>query len=449
MTNLIIYSVCCLLLGYFLRLIGINRSAALLGAVLFAVFPSHELSVAWIAGRGDTLLSAFLLGSAISYLKAFRNGSKPLYFLSAFLFMMAAMTKETAFAAFLLPFLLIFIETDKKQLFKLAFRSSLIILSITAVVILYRYFIINDSLLQAPNIVNINIVTMVINFFLYIPLSVFSPDFLEIRYYKSLNDFTLTIIYLSNLIFLLIFLVIKTLKFIKDHHLNIFFGLGWFIIFIIPALSLLMKWYMFTASIGLIIILASFFEFDIKKKAESAFSIIAIVIIILFINMNNEQMLKWKTTGEKSLNIMLSLKDMDFGANTRITLWAVPDKIQRVNSMKIGIQQAVEWTKGNKTINVFSPLRIECGTDCKIRFERKSADEIQLYVDNARFLTDEDRTRAVIISEVLSKKTDEYFIQIITENSGSKIHSEANIKFLKKTSDNLNLYFDGEKFIRF
>ena len=69
-TNLVLYTVCCLLLGYFLLSLGFSRKSAILSMVLFSVLPSHEIVVAWIAGRYDLIACIFILLSALFYNKA-------------------------------------------------------------------------------------------------------------------------------------------------------------------------------------------------------------------------------------------------------------------------------------------------------------------------------------------------------------------------------------------
>jgi len=58
--NMLIYSSCCLALLVFLKKLGIKPVVALIAAVFFSVLPSHEISVGWIAGRGDTLAALFI-----------------------------------------------------------------------------------------------------------------------------------------------------------------------------------------------------------------------------------------------------------------------------------------------------------------------------------------------------------------------------------------------------
>ncbi len=58
---------CCLLLA-FLRRVGLSRTAALAGALWFAVHPVHTEAVVWISSRASLLSTAALLGICISYL---------------------------------------------------------------------------------------------------------------------------------------------------------------------------------------------------------------------------------------------------------------------------------------------------------------------------------------------------------------------------------------------
>jgi Tfp pilus assembly protein PilF len=84
----------------FLRLTG-DRLTASMGAVIFAVHPTHIESVAWISGVTDPLCALFVLGSFLAYLRARDAGSSTgdriAWQVAALaLYALAMMSKETA-----------------------------------------------------------------------------------------------------------------------------------------------------------------------------------------------------------------------------------------------------------------------------------------------------------------------------------------------------------------
>jgi hypothetical protein len=70
------------------RLFG-DRRAALISALLFALHPAATEAVTYISGRSSSLMAAFYLGAMLAYLQGYR-------FWSAFLFILAVATRETA-----------------------------------------------------------------------------------------------------------------------------------------------------------------------------------------------------------------------------------------------------------------------------------------------------------------------------------------------------------------
>jgi hypothetical protein len=73
LTNILVYGIVVFAFFDFLKRIGFERRRAWLGAFIFAVLPSHELSVAWIAGRTDTIMAMFLLFGMNNLVYAYKN----------------------------------------------------------------------------------------------------------------------------------------------------------------------------------------------------------------------------------------------------------------------------------------------------------------------------------------------------------------------------------------
>lgn len=84
----------------FALLLRLTRSpvAAAAGALLFVVHPSHVSSAVWVSARKELLWTAFLLGSALAYLRARREGGaldRRFYALSLVCFGLGVLSKTT------------------------------------------------------------------------------------------------------------------------------------------------------------------------------------------------------------------------------------------------------------------------------------------------------------------------------------------------------------------
>lgn len=81
------------------RLFPDHRLIATSGAFLFAVFPTHVESVAWMAGRSDVLACTFMLLTLLLFLEKQRTASA---WIGALMMLLAASSKELALAGLVL-----------------------------------------------------------------------------------------------------------------------------------------------------------------------------------------------------------------------------------------------------------------------------------------------------------------------------------------------------------
>lgn len=102
LTNLILYFACCCFVSLItLELTGrtgnrMSGIAALWAGLLFAVYPLHPESVAWIIGRVDLLCGLFYLASVFLFLRFQLVREKPLLYMSLASFLLALLSKEMA-----------------------------------------------------------------------------------------------------------------------------------------------------------------------------------------------------------------------------------------------------------------------------------------------------------------------------------------------------------------
>lgn len=98
LVNLILYVITCLLVFSFLREFLGTGTAALIGALFFALHPTHVESVTWLTARKEPLCAVFFLASFLIYIRHARVGMprRRRYWALAFvLFLLALISKET------------------------------------------------------------------------------------------------------------------------------------------------------------------------------------------------------------------------------------------------------------------------------------------------------------------------------------------------------------------
>ncbi len=104
LTNLVLHLLNCLLVFWFIFILGRKASVAFMVAILFGVHPLRVESVAWITERKDVLYALFFLGALICHIYYLRNRSSGYYYGVIVLFVLALLSKP---AALVLPFILL------------------------------------------------------------------------------------------------------------------------------------------------------------------------------------------------------------------------------------------------------------------------------------------------------------------------------------------------------
>jgi tetratricopeptide (TPR) repeat protein len=141
-TNVLIHTLCVVLLYRFLMLTGLSKNNSLMAAAIFAVHPLAVHTVAWIPGRNDSLLCLFALLSCIQLLnylrtkKAFHIG---IHFIA---FILALLTKENAIVLPLIYLLLWLLFDNEKD------RSRLLVMGICWLIFCAGWFLIRKSVVD-------------------------------------------------------------------------------------------------------------------------------------------------------------------------------------------------------------------------------------------------------------------------------------------------------------
>jgi hypothetical protein len=451
--SFLIYFLCCITMMIALEKSGIGKIISFTAIIIFAVLPSHELQVAWIADQGEALFTIFLILAFLYYYKAVNFSSVRKYLPALFFFFIAILIKETAFAGIFIPLIILVIkgQTDKKIIRKVIYHSLIAIL-VVAVVLTYRFFIIGGTPVNPVHFADINPLHWLVNFFIYIPLAFVPPETLEWLQYEIKNWWLILLLLMTVSLFL--YLLFKNYKSLKPDKKRILFaGLFWFIIFIIPALPNLMRWYVFSASFGLVIIIAVYMEkivLNLRKKKYFYLLIIVLVIVISFYDFN--LMLRWNKAGEKLHNALTDLKEKkDIIKTDSLIVWAVPDKLDRIPMMKLGVMETIQWTLNNKNISVLAPLRVELvDLNSRIRLVSFNDSLLILKVNGGRFLQERGVSKSILTNtfKAYNYEGNDYEIDTKVNQSGVP-DSKVTIKIGDKNLEGKDqLFFNGSKFVK-
>src|SRR3990167_783989 len=134
--SLMIHIVSAFMIFKVLRLLTKNTNTALLGAIIYAVHPSHFVSIFWISGSATTIGFLFLISSFYLYLKNQKSSALVLFGLS-FLASEAMVAGAAIFAVF--EFLI------KRKIFDNSFLLKVI--SVTSGFLFFRFVFLTSDVI--------------------------------------------------------------------------------------------------------------------------------------------------------------------------------------------------------------------------------------------------------------------------------------------------------------
>lgn len=263
-----------LLIFFIIKILSKSFFVSYLTALLFAIHPVCVESVAWISSRKDNLYAFFFLLSILSYLKADDSKQKNILFLSSvFLFLCSCLSKPSAVT---LPAILVIMDffRNKLSLKRIKNYIPFVLISVVfvSIAVLSHYSVeekaITTLFVRFVNFINahFNILFYIYKFIFPIKLSCLYPHFYS---YHSLTPWY--ILYSPVLLYLLIFVVLLSLKINK----KIFFGFFFFLIALLPSSGVMPTGvapvadrYAYVAYIGLFYIVAEFVFFIYRKYSN-------------------------------------------------------------------------------------------------------------------------------------------------------------------------------------
>ena len=281
---------------------------------------------------------------------------------------------------------------------------------------------------------------MVFNFIISIPLSFVSPEVLDSTWFLK-NKIAIIVTVIAAIVFIWYFIL-----YLKQIHESkrkiIYLGIFWFIIFIIPALPKMMRWYVFTASLGFTFIFAVLAEQFKKEKI-----LVGLFSLLFFILLYNDisRTITWIASGKKMDRIVNSLKQ--YKGNTDFVLWCVPEKYKNIPMMKLGVSQTIGYAVNNLVADADTPLRCEIFSDNSyVNYEKLNDSTMVFTLYNGRFKSLEGRSSSEVKAEYFSFSENDYRIEINNRINGTE-NSEAKILMPGKRGKKLNLYFNGTDFV--
>jgi hypothetical protein len=306
LTNLVVHLLNCLLVFWFIYMLGRNTAVAFITALLFGVHPLRVESVAWITERKDVLYGFFSLCALVCYTYYLRNRSRWYYALIILLFVLALLSKP---AALILPFTLLLCDYFQGgRISKKDFREKVPLLCIAFVFLMIGMFIAHAPLREEPAYTCIDhffIANYALLFYIYKSVL---PVHLSCLYPLPLKSGNvLPLVYLISPLIMgtLAVLVVFSMRFTR----KIVFGSLFFLITAFLSLqlfptgtALVADRFSYLPSIGLSFIIAELALWIYRKGGRGSGMVVIAALITMVVVLS---VLTWKRCGVWNNNLAL------------------------------------------------------------------------------------------------------------------------------------------------
>ena len=280
LTSIFVHILAAIVFYFFLRNIFYDKTISFLASLLFLSFPVNTEAVCYISGLSDPLVLVFMLACLIFYIKSLSSKSIGLRILALLSFALALLSKENAVVLPLLILLYHYAFGKRLQIQKL-----MPFLAVLIGYILLRLAIsnpLNHSIL-APIGLWERIPVFFAGMTEYLRLLVLPLD-LHMEYANQLFRFTDAKV-LLGLILTLALIIFAFIKRRTDS--GVFFGIGWFLITLLPVSNIypisyafIMEHYLYTPALGFFIILSGWCYRPLKSRVLT-FSLRSFIIGLL------------------------------------------------------------------------------------------------------------------------------------------------------------------------
>lgn len=447
----LLFFLCVTVVVYLLSVrISRNQVTALIASALFVVLPSRELPALWIADQVELLVFIFTGLVYLSAEKYVGTGERKYLLLALLMMTGALLSKELAFMVILLPALMWVASGAQKTALNRYLTLTGGFAVLTGFLLSYRTFVIGSNLFAAQHLADTSLTTMIKNFILYIPSVFAGPDQFGYILNGSLTGYVVSAALLLAA-GVLAFCALRRIKNAPESRQLYMLGAGWFILFLIPVLPVYMRWYVFTASFGVLLILSHLLS-GVYSRLRKPGAVLAPAVIILLVFSSHNIFLsqRWNDAGKLASEIGRNISENKrFVEKNTLVLWGVPDKLNRIPVMKLGQKEMFQYYSETDSADIRSPLRAELlGNSPEIQLLSKDSAGFNLILYGGRFLPEGGKSKVRPNNELIEYRYEKYFIRIETRIEKGYPVSIVYITGETSEADRLHLWFTGREFKR-
>ncbi len=292
-TNLLLHLANTLLVFNLGRRLISSRWVALAGALVFLFLPIHGISIFWISGRTDLMVTFFYLSSLLLFMEWTARRKRIHRVLSLFSFGLALFSKEMAVTLPAVLFAYAWLDTrEGKPSLKKAAVLTASYWIVLMVFLIFRLVSVGVLALTNPEHSSNHPLIWAKNLIFYLGL------LLVPGYQKEVAEFLLArpILLWVGVGSVFALLVVFTPKFFRDSTL-LFFGL-FLLLSLLPVLRLVMRWYLYLPSVGFSLFLVLGIWRLLEGRGLKRYLIIMAMILGVYAGFLRQEQGRWQAAGE-------------------------------------------------------------------------------------------------------------------------------------------------------
>ncbi|NOX36962.1 MAG: hypothetical protein GXO78_05435 [Calditrichaeota bacterium] len=293
LTNLIFHLINTLLVFHLGKQIFRQRWVASGAAFLFLLLPIHGISIFWISGRTDLIMTTFYLLSLLTFIQWHEEKRPFLRAISLLAFGLALLSKEMAVS---LPMVLVgflLLQADRPLG---AFRSALIRTApywgLLGAFFAFRIAMVGKMAVVNPEHAVLNPVAWGKHLAIYFGLLVIPGFHREIAEVFGRYPALLAVATMGSLGVLL--WLVRT--FYRDRQM--LFALGFLLLTLLPVIRLVMRWYLYLPSVGFCLLVARVIWKILQSRRRWLFGVALALVVIVYAGFLHAEQSRWISAGQ-------------------------------------------------------------------------------------------------------------------------------------------------------
>ena len=333
LTNLVFHLINTILVFQLGRLIFRPRLVVGSAAFLFLFLPIHGISIFWISGRTDLIMTTFYLLSLIMFIRWNEQKRAFPLAISLLAFGLALLSKEMAVS---LPMVLVGVVLLQGSrplgLLRVALIRTAPYWGMLGVFLVLRIAMVGKMAVANPEHDVFNPLMWGKHLAIYLGLLVIPGFHLEIAEIFGRHPVLLVLATVGSLGILLGL----AKMFYRDRQL--LFGLGFLLLTLLPVIRLVMRWYLYLPSVGFSLLVAGMIWKILQNRQRWMFPAATVLLLMVYAGFLRAEQSRWISAGQLAKNFSNAVCHL---VTTRqlsgVLLTYVPAELQEVPVLMYGV----------------------------------------------------------------------------------------------------------------